>query len=235
MLYLNPSILFQMSSTMRLRISDELIEIAKKHANIDDRVNIYGKAAIFYIEWVLVDDRMCEYLDPNKRRSAKMKWNQNSVGHTVKQSGTDCIISVGQTVSNSVGHTKKSQSKPKKNKISDEALTIYITNNNRLYLIVSKYIQSNMNTWNISYLVNKQWENQYIYSQMLEAEKIVKKVWFDTLITILTFIKQDDFRSKQILSIAKLNRKNKDGVPYYIVIMDKIKEWKPNVISIPTV
>lgn len=220
---------------MRLRISDELIEIAKKHTNIDDRVNIYGKAAIFYIEGVLVDDRMWEYLDPNKRRSAKMKWNQNSVGHTVKQSGTDCIISEGQTVSSSVGHTVKSKSKPKKKQISDDALTIYITNNNRLYLIVSKYIQSNMNTWNIQYLINKQWENQYIYSQMLEAEKIVKKVWFDTLITILAFIKQDDFRSKQILSIAKLNRKNKDGVPYYIVIMDKIKEWKPNVISIPTV
>jgi hypothetical protein len=70
---------------------------------------------------------------------------------------------------------------------------------------------------------------------MLEAEKIIKQIWLETFTTILSFIKQDDFRSKQILSIAKLNRKNSDGVPYYVVIMDKIKQYKPKVISIPTV
>lgn len=70
---------------------------------------------------------------------------------------------------------------------------------------------------------------------MLEAEKIIKKVWLETFTTILNFIKQDDFWSKQILSIAKLNRKDRDGVPYYIIMMDKIKNYRPNVISIPTV
>ena len=59
---------------------------------------------------------------------------------------------------------------------------------------------------------------------MKEAEKLIKKVWLDTFRTILNYIYQDDFRSKQILSIAKLNRKNKDGVPYYIVMIDKVNQ-----------
>jgi hypothetical protein len=70
---------------------------------------------------------------------------------------------------------------------------------------------------------------------MKEAERLVKKVWMDGLQTILNFISQDDFRSKQILSIAKLNRRNKEWVPYYIVMMDKIKQYTPKVIHIPTV
>ena len=150
----------------------------------------------------MVYSGLAEYLDPNIRRSKKMKWNQNSVGHT-----------------------EKSKAKPKKKDLSDESLTIYISNNKQIYDIVYKYIYSNIDTWNIQYLINKHWENQYIYTQMLEAEKIIKKVWFDTFVLILTYIKQDEFRNQQILSIAKLNRKDKDGVPYYVVIMDKIKNY----------
>ena len=98
-----------------------------------------------------------------------------------------------------------------------------------------EYIYSNIETWNISYLVKTNWEKKYIYTQMKEAEKIINQVWLETFTTILTFIKQDDFRNKQILTIKKLNKKNSDGVPYYVVIMDKIKQYKPKVISIPTI
>ena len=211
---------------MRLRISDEIIEIAKKHENLNERIEIYWKMMARYIEWVIVDERMREYLDPKVRRSKKMKWNTNSVGHTVKQSGTHCIKQSGTHCSkNRVGHTVKSKTKTEKKEISDNALTIYIDNNKEIYDIVYKYIYSNIDTGNISYLINKQWETKYIYSQMLEAEKIIKKVWIQTFITILAFIKQDEFRNKQILSIAKLNRKDKDGVPYYIVIMERIKNY----------
>lgn len=221
---------------MRIRISDEIIEIARKHQNVDERVEIYWKAVLYAIEKLIIDDRMLEYLDPNERRKNKMKWNKNSVGHTDKQSGTHCPKKQsGTDCKNSVGHTDKSKAKPKKKDISEQALTIYISNNNILYDIVYRYIQSNIHTGNISYLVNKQWETKYIYSQMLEAEKIIKKVWLETFTTILSFIKQDEFRSKQILSIGKLNRKNSDGVPYYVVMMDKIKQYRPKVVSIPTV
>lgn len=211
---------------MRLRISDEIIEIARKHQNVNERIEIYWKAVLYAIEKQVIDERMSEYLDPNLRRKKKMEWNTNSVGHTVKQSGTHCIKQSGTHCSkNRVGHTVKSKTKTKKKEISDNALTIYIDNNKEIYDIVYKYIYSNIDTGNISYLINKQWETKYIYSQMLEAEKIIKKVWIQTFITILAFIKQDEFRNKQILSIAKLNRKDKDGVPYYIVIMERIKNY----------
>ena len=197
---------------MRIRISDEIIEIAKKHQNANERVEIYGKAVLYAIEKLIIDERMSDYLDPNLRRKKKMEWNRNSVGHTVK-----------------------SKVQTTKTKEKNESLTIYINNNNQLYDIVNRYITSNINTWNISYLIKKHWELNYIYSQMLEAEKVIKQVWLQNFITILSYIKQDEFWNNQILTIAKLNRKNKDGVPYYIVIMDKIKEYKPKVISIPTV
>ena len=72
-------------------------------------------------------------------------------------------------------------------------------------------------------------------SQVEEAEKLIKKIWFERLKIVLNYIPQDEFRCKNILSIAKLNKVNKDWVPYYIIIMDKIKQYKPKVISIPTV
>ncbi len=211
---------------MLKRISDEIIEIAKKHENLNERMEIYWKMMARYIEWVIVDERMREYLDPNVRRSKKMNGNKNSVKHTDKQSDTHCKKQSVTDWKNRAKHTEKNKSKTKKNQITDEDLTIYITNNNRLYLIVCKYIESNKQYWSISYQINKQWKEKYIYSQMKEAEKLVKEIWFKNLNDILEFIPKDDFRSKQILSIAKLNRKNKEWVPYYVVIMDKMKPQK---------
>ena len=233
----HPQIPFYFSKLkpMRLRISDEIIEIARKHQNVNERIEIYWKAVLYAIEKQIIDERMSEYLDPNLRRSKNMMDKKNRLGHTKNKSGTDLNNKSGTHLKKGVGHTKNSKSRTNKKDISDDALTIYISNNNILYDIVYSYIHSNIHTGNIQYLVNKQWETKYIYSQMLEAEKIIKQIWLETFTTILSFIKQDDFRSKQILSIAKLNRKNSDGVPYYVVIMDKIKQYKPKVISIPTV
>jgi len=217
---------------MRLRIPDEIIELVKQHP--DKKVEIYWATVSYILHNEMIYSGLAEYLDPNIRRSNKMKWKQNRLGHTINKSGTDLNLRVGQTINKS-GTDLKSKAKTKKKDLSDESLTIYISNNKQIYDIVYKYIYSNIDTWNIQYLINKHWEQKYIYTQMLEAEKIIKKVWLETFVLILTYIKQDDFRNQQILSIAKLNRKNKDGVPYYVVIMDKIKNFKPNVISIPTI
>lgn len=220
-------IYFTKVKPMRLRISDEIIEIARKHQNVNERIEIYWKAVLYAIEKQIIDERMAEYLDPNVRRKKKMEWKQNrlghtkkiSVGHTKNKSGTDLNLSVGQT--------KNSKAKTKKNQITEQDLTIYISNNNLLYSIVCKYID--VDNGNIQYIIDSKYNksyNKYIYSQMLESEKIIKKVWLQNFKDILNFIKQDDFRSKQILSIAKLNRKNKEWVPYYVVIMDKMKPQK---------
>lgn len=211
---------------MRLRISDEIIEIAKRHQDVDERIQIYWKAVLYAIENQIADERMTEYLDPNMRRSKNMKWKQNRLGHTIIKSGTHLNNKSGTHLKKGVGQTKKSKATSKKKQISEEALAIYISNNNLLYGIVCKYIDSNKSYWSISYQINKQWKEKYIYSQMKEAEKVIKEIWLKNLKDILEFISKDDFRSKQILSIAKLNRKNKDGVPYHVVIMDKMKPQK---------
>jgi len=116
-----------------------------------------------------------------------------------------------------------------------ESLSIYISNNNILYNIISKYISNNISTPSINYQISKQWEEKYLLSQIKEAEKIVNKIWLETFETILNYIAQDEFWSKNILSISKLNRKNKEWLPYYVVIMDKIKQYRPKVVSIPTI
>ena len=209
---------------MRLRISDEIIEIARKHQDVNERIGIYWKAVLYAIEKQIIDERMSEYLDPNVRRKKKMEWKQNRLGHTKKISVGHTKNKSGTDLNLSVGHTKNSKAKTKKNQITDEDLTIYISNNNLLYDIVSKYID--VDNGNIQYIIDNKYNksyNKYIYSQMLESEKIIKKIWLQNFKDILNFIKQDDFRSKQILSIAKLNRKNKEWVPYYLVIKDKMK------------
>ena len=208
---------------MLKRISDEIIEIAKKHENLNERMEIYWKMMARYIEWVIVDERMREYLDPNVRRSKKMNGNKNSVKHTDKQSDTHCKKQSVSDWKNRAKHTVKNKSKTKKNNISESDLTIYISNNKWLYDIVYRYIDNNIQYWSIAYQINKQWKEKYIYSQMKESEKVIKQIWLDKFKDMLDYISKDDFRSKQILSIAKLNRKNNEWTPYYIVIMDKMK------------
>lgn len=209
---------------MLKRISDEIIEIAKKHENLNERMEIYWKMMARYIEWVIVDERMREYLDPNVRRSKKMNGNKNSVKHTDKQSDTHCKKQSVSDWKNRAKHTEKNKSKPKKSDISESDLTIYISNNKWLYDIVCKYID--VDKGNIQYIIDNKYNksyNKYIYSQMLEAKKIIKEIWLENFTATLDFISKDDFRSQQILTIAKLNRKNKDWIPYYLVIKDKMK------------
>ena len=201
---------------MLKRISDEIIEIAKKHENLNERMEIYWKMMARYIEWVIVDERMREYLDPNVRRSKNMKGKKNRLLHTKNKSDTHLKKGVKQT--------KNSKPKTKKNDISESDLTIYISNNKWLYDIVCKYID--VDKGNIQYIIDNKYNksyNKYIYSQMLEAKKIIKEIWLENFTATLDFISKDDFRSQQILTIAKLNRKNKDWIPYYLVIKDKMK------------
>ena len=131
---------------MRIRISDEIIEIAKKHQNANERVEIYGKAVLYAIEKLIIDERMSDYLDPNLRRSKNMKDKKNRLGHTKIKSGTHLNNKSGTDLKISVGHTKKDKVKTTKTQDKNESLTIYINNNNQLYDIVNRYITSNINT-----------------------------------------------------------------------------------------
>ena len=211
---------------MRISFNDRIIEVAKKHSDLKERVEIYWKAMIYYIEWEVIDERMEWYLNPNLRRSKNMKEKKNRAGRTKNKSCQVLKNKTCQDLKIRPGTTKKPSAKPSKDTTTDEALAIYISNNKLLYGIVYSYIHNNIDVSCIKYLINKHWESKYIYTQMLEAEKIIKKIWFDEFKDILNYIPTDDFRCKQILSVAKLNRKNKEWVPYYIVIQDKMKPIK---------
>lgn len=83
----------------------------------------------------------------------------------------------------------------------------------------------------IKYQIDKQWE-KYLFDTMKDREKLCKEYGEETVKTVLRYIKQDDFWCKQIQSISKLRKKNKDWVPYIVVIMDKITQYKPKIIDL---
>lgn len=68
----------------------------------------------------------------------------------------------------------------------------------------------------------------YINKQAVEYEKLLNDL--DKLnaknmsISILEFITNDDFWKNNIWSITKLRSKNKDWIPYYIVMLEKMKQ-----------
>ena len=66
-----------------------------------------------------------------------------------------------------------------------------------------------------------------------EIDKLIKD-WYglDVIKTVLNYIKQDDFWSKQILSIKKLRSKDRNWVPYMVRMIEKIQQWKPVCIDL---
>lgn len=225
-------IYFTKVKPMRIRIPDEVIELAKSE-DIEERLKILWAAVVYAIDKKIVNEELSHLLDPNKRRAEKMKGNKNSVSHTVNR--------VSHTVKNRPSHTVKTECPTLKiadtnwlNQTHEESWG-FIYSNSILLDICNTYIDNNITYTSINYQINKQWREKFMNTQVEEAEKLIKKIWFQTFQTILQYLPHDDFWSKNILSIAKLNKKNKDGIPYYAVIMDKIKQYKPKVISIPTV
>ena len=217
---------------MRVRIPDEVIELARSK-DIDERLRMLWAAVIYSLDKKIVAEELGELLDPNKRRSTKMQWNKNSVSHTVNR--------VSHSVKNRPSHTVKTECPALKitdtnwlNQTHEESWG-FIYSNSILLDICNTYIDNNITYPSINYQINKQGKEKYIEWQIQEAEKLIKKIWFQTFQTILQYLPHDEFWSKNILSIAKLNKKNKEWVPYYAIIMDRIKQRTPKVISIPTV
>ena len=80
----------------------------------------------------------------------------------------------------------------------------------------------------VAYQFNR--DPDYFNKQMMEVDKIIKD-WYDilTIKTVVAYIKQDSLRGKNIKSISKLRQKNKEWIPYMIVMLDKIKNYVPRV------
>ena len=67
---------------------------------------------------------------------------------------------------------------------------------------------------------------------MKDYNYLCKEYGEDTVKTVLAYIKQDNFRKNQIQSISKLRKKNKDWIPYIVVMMEKIQQFKPKIMDL---
>lgn len=235
-----------MKMRKQISIPTSLIEYANTK-DVDEMLRVLWDAVRYRLTWEIVDRWLLELLDPNLRRAKSMLWKQNRLWHTKNKSDTHLNLSVTQT-KNSVQHTDLSVTHTKKQcdthlKITDENWLNeeheeswgFIYNNSILLNICNTYIDNNITYTSIKYQIDKQWREKFTNTQVEEAEKLIKKIWFQNFQLILQYLPHDDFWSKNILSIAKLNKKNKDWIPYYAVIMDRIKQYQPKVISLPTV
>ena len=222
-----------------VNIPSRLIEYVSTK-DIDEMLRILWDFVRYKLTWKIECSELLDLINPNMSRAKKMMWNKNRVKQSVKQS---------ETVSKTEWNSQQKQSETDK---KDDCFTLFIQDenwlnqtheeswgfiysNSILLNIVTTYIDNNITYTSINYQINKQGREKFIEAQVKEAEKVIKKIWFQTFQTILTYLPNDEFRSKNILSIAKLNKKNKEWIPYYAVIMDRIKQYKPKVYSIPTV
>ena len=59
---------------MRIRIPDEIIELARQHP--EKKKEIYWAAVAYVLDGEIIYSWLTEYLDPNLRRSKKMEWTR---------------------------------------------------------------------------------------------------------------------------------------------------------------
>lgn len=83
----------------------------------------------------------------------------------------------------------------------------------------------------VRYQMDKRWSN-FVECNLKDRDKLKEEYGEETVKTVLRFVKQDPFRCKQIQTVGKLRKKNKDWVPYMVVMMEKIKEYKPKVLDL---
>ena len=110
------------------------------------------------------------------------------------------------------------------NNILSKDNIIYIPKNNFDYYFVEEFLNKEHPT--IKYQIEKYWLNVYLWKQYEVVDKLIKD-WFtlEQIQLVCLFIKQDDFWKNNILTIKKLHQKNKDWVPYIVVILWKAKDF----------
>lgn len=86
----------------------------------------------------------------------------------------------------------------------------------------------------VAYQINH--TKNYWALQYREVDKLVKDGYdLETIQTVLKYVRQDTFWSKNILSIAKLRKKDKEGVPYIIKMINQVRQYKPRVVDLDSI
>ena len=235
------------------------VDVANEFPDAQQFKDFFNMVFEYQFEWKLpenVDPIMKAFfqqikrsIDKRKERNQKisnsMKWNQNAVKNF------ENISKQMKTDENSSWQIKqKNKSKSKKENKKDN-IDIYKQENNLIikeekkeikekkeialkknvdeYSFVDQFIDPTNPS--IAYQLKK--DKDYLLKQYAEIDKL-NKDWFDnaTIQIVLQYIKQDEFRSKNILSIRKLREKDKNGIPYIVRMIEKIKNFKPTIVDL---
>lgn len=116
-----------------------------------------------------------------------------------------------------------------KENLIKEKKEITLKKNLNEYSFVNRFIDPSNPS--IAYQLKK--DKDYLLKQYAEIDKL-NKDWYDnaTIQIVLEYIKQDEFRSKNILSIRKLREKDKNWIPYIVRMIEKIKNFKPTIVDL---
>lgn len=183
----------------------------------------------------------------NQKISDSMKWNKNAVKtfeNISKQMKTDenSWWQIKQKNKNKNKSKNKNnidiykqeyhineEKKEKKENLIKEKKEITLKKNLNEYSFVNRFIDPSNPS--IAYQLKK--DKDYLLKQYAEIDKL-NKDWYDnaTIQIVLEYIKQDEFRSKNILSIRKLREKDKNWIPYIVRMIEKIKNFKPTIVDL---
>ena len=162
----------------------------------------------------------------NLENSKIKKWVEN-VMSTIPKSITDKIWAIYESYmshawpSNNLDFDSDSDldSNP------DSDLDIYNPTGDFDYGFVDKFIETQSKHPSIKYQIQKQGKDKYKGSQYKVTDLLIKD-WFtmEQIQLAMLYVLKDDFWNKNIQSVKKLRDKNKDWVPYIVVMLDKAKE-----------
>ncbi len=172
---------------------------------ISTHINILGK--LWYIE-------IQEW--SNQKRKCLLK-NQNTPFEKSKAEPFE------KSKDNNIIYNNINNNNINKNILSKDNI-IYTPKNNFDYSFVDEFL--NKDNPIIKYQIQKEWLDIYLWKQYKAVDQLIKD-WFtlEQIQLSCLFIKQDDFWKKNILTIKKLRQKNKDWVPYIVVILWKAKDF----------
>lgn len=158
----------------------------------------------------------------------KIKWHYVRVNYLIdeQKARNSCITyNLSTTTENQAVDSTRS-GKVETNALSTKYINAWSTKkeiytpSDEIYNLVDSFIDKGNKT--IIYLVEQ--NKDYIKSQCQYIDKLLKKKYtIDEIKSVLEFIKNDEFWRKNILSIKKLLEKNKEWVPYFVVMLEKMK------------
>lgn len=174
--------------------------------------------------WIFYNKRLLEHFE--KRDKDKERKSEAGKKWMAKRWGKDnSVITENNTVI--TNDNKGKESKVKENKVNIKKKEF--EKNSFEYKSAYKYfdIQYKSLTPSLIYLLNKKSEEEIIqeWCDSIDKLKRIDKYTEEQIDFIIDFTINDDFWFKQIQNTAKFRKKNKEWIPYFVVMIEQAKKW----------